>query len=86
MGLSVVDIPIGGGACQNSVTRAGMLWCVNFNIGSKIGAWEGIFRRGFHRKVDWREVLLLVCSYAGMEVVGKSRLLKLSAARCSDDD
>ena len=41
-----------------------------------------VFRRGFHRKVDQRESLLLVCSSAGMEVAGKSRRLKLPAARC----
>ena len=40
--------------------------------GSEIGACDVIFRRGFHRKVDRREVLLLVCSLTGMEVVGKS--------------
>ena len=38
----------------------------------EISGWEGIFRRGFHRKVDRREVLLLVCSSAEMEVAGKS--------------
>ena len=38
----------------------------------EIGGWEGIFWRGFHRKVNRREALLLVCSSAEMEVVGKS--------------
>ena len=46
---------------------------------------DAIFRRGFHRKVDRREVLLLVCSSAGMEVAGKSCRYKLSAARFFDD-
>ena len=50
-----------------------------------MGMWEGIFQRGFYRKVDWREALLLVCSSVGMEVVGKSCRSKLLATRCSND-
>ena len=44
-----------------------------------------IFRRGFHRKVDQREALLLVCLSAGMEVAGKSRRKKLLTAEYSDE-
>ena len=50
-----------------------------------MGACDAIFRRGFHRKVDRRETLMLVCSSAGKEVSGKCRRRKLSAARFSDD-
>ena len=49
-----------------------------------MGTWEGVFRQGFHWKVDWREALLLVCLSAGMEVVEKSHRKKLSAAEYSD--
>ena len=45
---------------------------VNFSAESGIGEWEGVFRRGFRRKVDEREALLLVCLLVGMEVAGKS--------------
>ena len=51
---------------------------------TRVGEWGGIFWRGFHRKIDWREALLLVCLSAGMEVVGKSRRKKLPAAGYSD--
>ena len=51
-----------------------------------MGAWEGIFRQGFHQKVDRREALLLVCFSVGMEVARKSRQLKLPKARCFEDD
>ena len=85
MGLLAADAPAGGGACKNSVTCATTCWRVNFSAGSEIGACEVIFRRGFHRKVDWREELLLVCSSAVMEVVGKSRQQKLLTAWYSDD-
>ena len=59
---------------------------VNFNARSEIGVWGVIFRRGFHWKVDQREALLLVCSSAEMEVVGKSRRKKLLASEYSDGD
>ena len=72
MGLSTADAPAGGGACKNSVTRAALPRRVNLRAGPKIGACEVIFQRGFHRKGDWREALLLVCFSAGMEVTGKS--------------
>ena len=49
-----------------------------------MGAWEGIFRRGFHRKVDRREVHLLVCLSTRMEVIRKSRWKKLLVAEYSD--
>ena len=54
-------------------------------VWARVGTCDAIFRRGFHRKVDQREALLLVCSSAGMEVIGKFRRKKLSAARFSDD-
>ena len=73
MGFSATDAPSGGGMCPKSVSRVAIRWRVNFNVRLEIGAWEGIFRRGFHRKVDRREVLLLVCSSTIMEVAGKSR-------------
>ena len=38
MGLSTVDAPAGGGACQNSVTCAAMCRCVIFSSGPEIGA------------------------------------------------
>ena len=38
-----------------------------------VGACDAIFRRGFHRKVDRRETLLLLCSSAEMEVAEKYR-------------
>ena len=72
MGLSAADAPARGGACPNSVSHAATHRCVNFSHRPEIGAWEGIFRRGFHRKVDRREALLLVCSSTRMEVAGKS--------------
>ena len=50
-----------------------------------MGAWEGIFRRGFHQEVDWREALLFVCSLARIEVAGKSSRKKLPTTRCFDD-
>ena len=65
MGLSATDAPAEGGACKNSVTPASTRRHVNFSAGPEIGAYEVIFLRG-------RETLLLVCSSAGMEVVGKS--------------
>ena len=73
MGLSTANAPTGGGACGNSVSCTATHGHVNFSAGLKIGIWEGIFRRVFHQKVDRREVLLLMCSSAGMEVAGKSR-------------
>ena len=73
MGLSATDAPVGGGACKNSVTHAATRRHVNFNAGLEIGACEIIFQQGFHRKVDRREALLLVCSSAIMEVARKSR-------------
>ena len=72
MGFSAADAPAGGGVCKNSVTHAAMRRHVNFSAGPEIGACEVIFRRGFHRKVDQREALLLVCSSIGMKVAGKS--------------
>ena len=71
----MADASAGGGVCPNSVSRAAMRWCVNFSARPKIGAcggMRGIFRRGFHRKVDWKEALLMVCSSVGMEVAEKS--------------
>ena len=38
MGLSAADAPVGGGACQNSVSRASMRRCVNFSARSEIVA------------------------------------------------
>ena len=72
MGLSAADALAGGGACKNSVTRAATRWRVNSRAGPEISACDAIFRPGFHRKVDQGEVLLLVCSSAGIEVTGKS--------------
>ena len=37
MGLSTVNAPTGGGACQNSVTRAATRRRVNFSAGPEIG-------------------------------------------------
>ena len=68
MGLSEVDTPAGGGACKNSVTCAATRKSVNSLAGPEIGACDVIFWGGFHRKVDRREALLLVCSLVGMEV------------------
>ena len=66
MGLSAADSPTGGGTCQNSVTRAATCRRMDFSPGPEIGACVVVFRLGFHRKVDQRESLLLVCSSAGM--------------------
>ena len=58
-------------ACVKIVLHASAR--MNSRAGLEIGVCEVIFRQGFHRKVDRREALLLVCSSAGMEVAGKSR-------------
>ena len=72
MGLSAVDALVGGGTCKNNVTRAATRRRVNSRAGPEISVCDAIFRKGFHRKVDQGEVLLLVCSSAGIEVAGKS--------------
>ena len=51
--------------------RVGMRISVPDCRSASVGAWSGGFRQGFHRRVDRRETLLLVCSLARMEVAGK---------------
>ena len=73
MGLSAVDAPTGGGTCKNNVTRAGEGISAPNRRSAHVSACVVVFRQGFHRKVDQRESLLLVCSSARMEVAKKSR-------------
>ena len=84
IGSSTTDALAGGGAWQNSASSAAMHRCVNFNAGSEIGVWGGIFWLGFHWKVDRREPFLLVCSSAINEISGKFRWKMLPAAKYSD--
>ena len=73
MGLFAAGAPSGGGACKNSVTSADAKISASDRRSVLVSACKVVFRQSFHRNVDWREALLLVCSSAGIEVAGKSR-------------
>ena len=92
IGSLAADDPVGGGVSPNSASHAVMRRRVNFGTGLEISAWRKVFRRHFHRRVDQRETLLLVCSSAKMEVVGKSCRQQgvptavVASVRLHDDD